>query len=33
MAEAVKAARLSPLDETQMLGYFTVSAAHMVNTE
>ena len=31
MTEAVKAAALSPLEETQLLGYLTTSAAHMVN--
>ena len=31
MTEAVKAAGLSPLDEMQMLSYFTTSATHLVN--
>ena len=32
MTDAVRAAGLSQLDETQMLTYFTASAAHMVNS-
>ncbi len=31
MTEAVRAAGLSPLDEMQMLSYFTTSAAHLMN--
>ncbi|HET6965045.1 MAG TPA: globin [Acidimicrobiales bacterium] len=31
MTEAVKAGGLSPLDEVQMLSYFTTSAAHLMN--
>jgi hemoglobin len=33
MTDAVTAAGLSALDETQMLSYFNRSAAHMVNAE
>jgi hemoglobin len=32
MTGAVKAAALKPLDEAQMLGYFSTAAAAMVNT-
>lgn len=31
MTGAVKAAGLAPLDEMQLLGYFTTSAEHLVN--
>jgi hemoglobin len=31
MSEAVRAAALRPLDETQMLAYLTSAASHMVN--
>ncbi len=31
MTDAVKAAGLSPLDEVQMLSYFTTSATHLIN--
>ena len=31
MTEAVRAAGLSPLDEMQMLSYFTTSATHLIN--
>jgi hemoglobin len=31
MTAAVRRAGLSPLDETQMLTYFTASATHMIN--
>jgi hemoglobin len=31
MTEAVKAAKLSPLDETQMLTYFASAATHLIN--
>ncbi len=32
MSDAVKAGRLSPLDETQMLGYLAGAATQMINT-
>jgi hemoglobin len=32
MSEAVRAGGLSPLDETQMLGYFAAAATQMINT-
>lgn len=31
MTDAVRAGGLSPLDEMQMLGYFTTSATHLIN--
>jgi hemoglobin len=31
MTDAVRAARMSPLDEMQMLSYLTTAASHMVN--
>lgn len=31
MTEAVRAAGLSPLDEIQMLSYFTTSSTHLIN--
>jgi hemoglobin len=33
MSDAVKAAGLKPLDETQMLGYFASAATAMINAE
>jgi hemoglobin len=33
MTEAVKAAGLSPLDEIQMIGYFSTSATHLINQD
>jgi hemoglobin len=32
MTDAVKAGGLSPLDQTQMLGYFAAAATQMINT-
>lgn len=31
MTDAVRGAGMSPLDEMQMLGYFTTSATHLIN--
>jgi hemoglobin len=33
MTSAVRAARLPPLDEAQMIGYLTMAAGHLVNRE